>query len=57
MDVKLINPFIDATLNVLQTMAFTKAEAGKPYLKNDRMARGSNRCDRADRRDERNHFG
>jgi chemotaxis protein CheX len=40
MDVKLINPFIDATLNVLETMASVKAEAGKPYLKNDRMARG-----------------
>ena len=40
MDVTLINPFIDATLNVLETMAFTKAEAGKPYLKNDQVARG-----------------
>ncbi|MCK4389076.1 MAG: chemotaxis protein CheX [Desulfobacterales bacterium] len=40
MDVKLINPFIDATLNVLETMAFTRAEAGRPYLKNDQVARG-----------------
>ena len=40
MDVKLINPFINATLNVLETMAFTKAQAGKPYLKNDQVAPG-----------------
>jgi len=40
MDVKLINPFINATLNVLETMAFTKAQAGKPYLKNDHVAPG-----------------
>jgi len=35
MDVKLINPFLTATLTVLETMAFIKAEAGKPYLKKD----------------------
>ena len=40
MDVSLINPFIDATLNVLETMASTKAKAGKPYLKKDQVARG-----------------
>ena len=40
MDVNLINPFIDATLNVLETMASTRAEAGKPYLKKDQVARG-----------------
>lgn len=40
MDVKLINPFVDATLNVLETMASTKAEAGKPHLKKDGVARG-----------------
>ncbi len=40
MDAKLINPFIEATLNVLGTMASTKAEAGKPYLKEDHLARG-----------------
>jgi chemotaxis protein CheX len=39
-DIELINPFIDATINVLETMAFTKAEAGKPYLKKDSIARG-----------------
>ena len=40
MDVRLINPFITATLHVLETMASTKAEAGKPYLKKDEVARG-----------------
>jgi chemotaxis protein CheX len=40
MNVKYINPFIDATLNVLETMASTKAEAGKPYLKKDQIASG-----------------
>ena len=40
MDVKFINPFINATLNVLETIASTKAKAGKPYLKNDHVAQG-----------------
>lgn len=40
MDVNLINPFIEATLNVLETMASTKAQNGKPYLKKDEVARG-----------------
>jgi chemotaxis protein CheX len=40
MDAKFIDPFISATLNVLETMAFTKAEAGKPYLKNNKIATG-----------------
>ncbi|MBW1802860.1 MAG: chemotaxis protein CheX [Deltaproteobacteria bacterium] len=40
MDVKLINPFIEATLHILETMAYTKVEAGKPYLKEDNVARG-----------------
>ncbi len=40
MDAKLVNPFIDATQNVLGTMASTKVTAGKPYLKNDQIARG-----------------
>ena len=40
MDVKLINPFINATTNVLETMAFTKSQAGKPYLKEDDAAHG-----------------
>lgn len=40
MDVNLINPFIEATLHVLSSMAFTKATAGKPFLKNDNIASG-----------------
>jgi chemotaxis protein CheX len=40
MDVKLINPFINATTNVLETMAFTKSEAGKPFIKNNNVAKG-----------------
>lgn len=40
MDVKYINPFIGATLHVLETIASTKAEAGKLYLKKDQMAKG-----------------
>lgn len=40
MDAKIVNPFINATLNVLETMAFVKAESGKPYLKNDDIAQG-----------------
>jgi len=40
MDAKLINPFINATLNVLKTMAFVSTKPGKPYLKKDDMAQG-----------------
>ncbi len=40
MDVKLINPFINATINVLETMAFITVEAGTPYLKKDNVAVG-----------------
>ncbi|MBF0117911.1 MAG: chemotaxis protein CheX [Desulfobacterales bacterium] len=40
MDAKLINPFINATLNVLGTMANVKAKPGKPYLKKDNVAQG-----------------
>ena len=40
MNVKLINPFINATLNVLETMASVKAKAEKPYLKQDNVAQG-----------------
>ncbi len=40
MDVKLINPFIDATLHVLATVASTEVKPGKPYLKEDHVARG-----------------
>jgi chemotaxis protein CheX len=40
MDVKLVNPFINATINVLETMAFITVNAGKPYLKQDNIAVG-----------------
>ena len=40
MDVEIINPFIDATMNVLETMASIKARPGEPYIKKDEMARG-----------------
>jgi chemotaxis protein CheX len=41
MDANLVNPFIEATLNVLETTASTKAVAGKPFLKRDPVALGS----------------
>lgn len=40
MDANLVNPFIEATLNILETTASTQAVSGKPYLKKDQMARG-----------------
>ncbi|HPI92991.1 MAG TPA: chemotaxis protein CheX [Deltaproteobacteria bacterium] len=40
MDVTLVNPFIEATLHVLSSLAFTSAAAGKPFLKKDQMASG-----------------
>ena len=40
MDVQYINPFINATVHVLKTMASLEAKAGRPYLKNDKLARG-----------------
>jgi len=40
MDATLINPFINATTNVLKTMAFAACSAGKPYLKKDDIATG-----------------
>ena len=40
MDVKYINPFIESTYHVLETMAKTKAEGGNPYIKKDSIARG-----------------
>ena len=33
MDVTFINPFLEAVVNVLQTMAFTETQVGKPFLK------------------------
>ncbi len=40
LDVTLINPFINATINVLETMAFVAITAGKPYVKKDNIAVG-----------------
>jgi chemotaxis protein CheX len=40
MNVKLINPFINATINVLETMAFVNVTAGNPYVKKDNVAVG-----------------
>ena len=40
MDVKYINPFLQATLNVLKTMAFVEINPGKPFLKKDHIAFG-----------------
>ena len=40
MDVTLVNPFISATVKVLETMASTKVNPDKPFLKKDKIARG-----------------
>jgi chemotaxis protein CheX len=40
MDVRYINPFIESTIHVLKTMAFTTAKVGRPYLKKDQVAKG-----------------
>jgi chemotaxis protein CheX len=40
MDVQLVNPFIDATIHVLSSLAFTEAHVGRPYLKKDTVAQG-----------------
>ena len=40
MDVKYINPFLEATINVLKTMAFVEVRPSKPYLKKDQVATG-----------------
>lgn len=40
MDVKSINPFIAATLTVLETMAMTKARAEPLYIKKEEAATG-----------------
>jgi len=39
-DAKLINPFVNATTNVLETMAFVRPVAGKPFLKKNDVAQG-----------------
>src|SRR5215510_1623706 len=33
MDMAFVNPFLEAVVNVLQTMAFTETQVGKPFLK------------------------
>jgi chemotaxis protein CheX len=40
MDVQFINPFLEGTKNVLETMAMVQPEVGKPYLKKGNMAKG-----------------
>jgi len=40
MDRQLIQPFINAMVNVLQTMAFTEVQSLDPYVKEDKRARG-----------------
>ncbi|MFQ5560356.1 MAG: chemotaxis protein CheX [Nitrospinota bacterium] len=40
MDIKYINPFLNATVRVLETMAFVKPTPGKPFLKKDKLTRG-----------------
>lgn len=35
-----INPFLEATINVISTMAMLQPKAGKPYLKKDTKAIG-----------------
>jgi chemotaxis protein CheX len=40
LDVKLINPFLEAAVNVLKTMAMMDAKPKAPYLKKERTAIG-----------------
>ncbi len=40
MKAEFINPFLNATLSVLKTMAFTEATPGKPFLKKNGEAEG-----------------
>lgn len=40
MRVEIINPFLNATVTVLETMAFLKPEHGKPYLKQNKLSTG-----------------
>lgn len=40
MEVKYINPFLTATVNVVKTMAFVELRPGKPFLKVDALATG-----------------
>ena len=40
MDVRFINAFLEATIEVLKTMAFVEPVAGKPYLKKGGTSKG-----------------
>ena len=40
MDAELVNPFVEATIHVLETTASTAATARKPYLKRERPESG-----------------
>ncbi len=40
MDVRFINPFLEGTISVLKTMAMMEPRAGKPYLKEGKLAKG-----------------
>ncbi len=40
MDVRFINPFLEATANVIKTMAFITLTPGRPFLKKDHVALG-----------------
>lgn len=40
MDVNIINPFLAATVNVLETLAGITPTPGKPFLKKDQIAMG-----------------
>ncbi len=40
MDANLVNPFIEATLSVLETTASTQVSAGPPFVKKDSKASG-----------------
>jgi len=40
MDVQFINPFLEGTVNVLKTMAMVEPTVGKPYLKQNNVAKG-----------------
>ena len=40
MNVQLINPFLEGTIEVIKTMAFVEPRPGKPFLKRDSLAKG-----------------
>jgi chemotaxis protein CheX len=40
MKAELINPFLEATVSVIKTMAFMDIQAGKPFIKKGTVSRG-----------------